>query len=265
MLIINEVYTNDKVREAFGCSLMSGMNKSNKTNTLVLILKHIDNIYDDKQEDDIIFYTGKGQKGNQELTRENKILAESGTNGVSVVLFEVFNKSQYTYRGDVTLIADPFTEIQLDVDNNKRNVFVFPLKLRDAQELPILKEIYDEATENKVKKIHKLSDEDLDKRLKYSQNEKPGYIYTKVKNYQRSTAVIEKVQRRAKGICELCMNPAPFLKKNKTPYLEVHHVIHLAKGGADTVKNAVALCPNCHRKMHSLDLETDRKRLLSIP
>ena len=38
-----------------------------------------------------------------------------------------------------------------------------------------------------------------------------------------------------------------------THYLEVHHIDQLAKGGADTVENAVALCPNCHRKMHSLN------------
>jgi 5-methylcytosine-specific restriction protein A len=35
-----------------------------------------------------------------------------------------------------------------------------------------------------------------------------------------------------------------------TPYLEVHHVKWLALGGSDTVSNAVALCPNCHRLMH---------------
>lgn len=43
-LLINSIYTNEQVREEFGCSLMGGMNKSNRTNTLVLILKHIDNI-----------------------------------------------------------------------------------------------------------------------------------------------------------------------------------------------------------------------------
>ncbi len=37
---------------------------------------------------------------------------------------------------------------------------------------------------------------------------------------------------------------------DKTPYLEVHHRIPLAKKGEDTVANAIALCPNCHRKSH---------------
>jgi 5-methylcytosine-specific restriction protein A len=30
----------------------------------------------------------------------------------------------------------------------------------------------------------------------------------------------------------------------------VHHRIPLAKGGEDSVDNAVAVCPNCHRKGH---------------
>ncbi|WP_068985414.1 HNH endonuclease [Lysinibacillus xylanilyticus] len=31
----------------------------------------------------------------------------------------------------------------------------------------------------------------------------------------------------------------------------------LWKGGEDTIENCVALCPNCHRKMHSLALNED--------
>jgi 5-methylcytosine-specific restriction protein A len=33
-------------------------------------------------------------------------------------------------------------------------------------------------------------------------------------------------------------------------YLEVHHVRPLAGRGSDTTTNAVALCPNCHRRCH---------------
>ncbi|WP_223111555.1 HNH endonuclease [Billgrantia pellis] len=38
----------------------------------------------------------------------------------------------------------------------------------------------------------------------------------------------------------------------------------LAKGGEDTIENTVALCPNCHRKMHALGLEADILRLKKI-
>ena len=56
---------------------------------------------------------------------------------------------------------------------------------------------------------------------------------------------------RSNGICEECKNEAPFMRlKDGTPYLEVHHKIRLAYGGEDTVENAIAVCPNCHRKEH---------------
>jgi 5-methylcytosine-specific restriction protein A len=38
-------------------------------------------------------------------------------------------------------------------------------------------------------------------------------------------------------------------------------VTWLSAGGADTIENTVALCPNCHRKMHVLDAKGDRKKL----
>jgi 5-methylcytosine-specific restriction protein A len=63
-------------------------------------------------------------------------------------------------------------------------------------------------------------------------------------------AVVAWIQKTANGKCELCLLSAPFLTDENRPYLEVHHVVTLASGGADTVDNAVALCPNCHRAMH---------------
>jgi 5-methylcytosine-specific restriction protein A len=56
---------------------------------------------------------------------------------------------------------------------------------------------------------------------------------------------------RANGVCEKCKNPAPFFRaKDDTPFLEIHHKIHLANGGEDTIENAIAVCPNCHREFH---------------
>lgn len=69
--------------------------------------------------------------------------------------------------------------------------------------------------------------------------------------FERNADVVAEVLRRAAGVCEGCRKPAPFLrKKDGTPYLEVHHTVQLVHGGEDTVNNAMALCPNCHRKLH---------------
>jgi 5-methylcytosine-specific restriction enzyme A len=65
----------------------------------------------------------------------------------------------------------------------------------------------------------------------------------------------------ANGICQLCEEEAPFLDNTGVPYLETHHVQWLSRNGPDTLGNTVALCPNCHAKVHVLDLESDKKKL----
>ncbi|SDH48989.1 HNH endonuclease signature motif containing protein [Nitrosomonas sp. Nm132] len=70
-------------------------------------------------------------------------------------------------------------------------------------------------------------------------------------SFTRNPDVVAEVLLRANGYCEHCNNPAPFIRRaDNTPYLEVHHIKMLAEGGEDTVANAVALCPNCHRQAH---------------
>jgi 5-methylcytosine-specific restriction protein A len=69
--------------------------------------------------------------------------------------------------------------------------------------------------------------------------------------FVRNPDVVAEVLLRAFGKCERCKESAPFKrKKDSQPYLEVHHIIQLSQGGEDTVSNALALCPNCHRYLH---------------
>jgi hypothetical protein len=69
--------------------------------------------------------------------------------------------------------------------------------------------------------------------------------------FARNPDVVAEVLYRARGICQACGNQAPFNRRSdQSPYLEVHHKTPLASGGEDTVENAIALCPNCHRKAH---------------
>lgn len=87
-------------------------------------------------------------------------------------------------------------------------------------------------------------------RLK-SAEKKPKVIFVISKAFVRNYDVVAEVLDRANGKCERCKKSAPFNRaKDGTPYLEVHHKIQLAKGGLDSVENAIALCPNCHRQEH---------------
>ncbi|WP_456024714.1 HNH endonuclease [Pseudomonas protegens] len=67
--------------------------------------------------------------------------------------------------------------------------------------------------------------------------------------YTRTSRIKTWTLKNAKGICEGCGQPAPF-EVDGEPYLEVHHVKHLAQQGTDRKSNTVALCPNCHRRCH---------------
>lgn len=80
---------------------------------------------------------------------------------------------------------------------------------------------------------------------------KPKRVSVSASAFLRNPDVVAEVLLRANGVCEGCNQPAPFVRRSDgSPYLEVHHTIQLAEGGDDTVENASALCPNCHRKAH---------------
>lgn len=99
-------------------------------------------------------------------------------------------------------------------------------------------------------KAQKLSQKQRQNQLKKS-NPKPERIITSQVAFKRNPYVIIEVLERANGICEKCFKHAPFKRDNgNTPYLEVHHIIPLSDNGDDTVENAIALCPNCHRHAH---------------
>jgi len=79
----------------------------------------------------------------------------------------------------------------------------------------------------------------------------PESYETTTRVFYRNPDVIVEVLLRANGICEKCKKTAPFYRAaDGTPFLEVHHMKRLADGGEDTVANAVAVCPNCHRELH---------------
>ena len=100
--------------------------------------------------------------------------------------------------------------------------------------------------------------------LKTAKNVIPNESKTKVIStvvYNRSQKVKDDTLLRANGYCELCGNKAPFETKEGKPFLEVHHYIPLSMDGKDELSNTLALCPNCHRRMHyGHDLNKNEKK-----
>ncbi|CAN7654162.1 HNH endonuclease [Rhizobium sp. LjRoot254] len=82
-------------------------------------------------------------------------------------------------------------------------------------------------------------------------NRKPAKSQKTSTAFVRDPNVVAWVLVNAKGICERCEEAAPFNRDDGEPFLEVHHIRPLSEGGPDTTDNALACCPNCHRRLHS--------------
>ena len=97
-----------------------------------------------------------------------------------------------------------------------------------------------------------LTDDDESRKMRLANTPKvPEKFQTISYDYRRNPDVAAAVLKRANGKCELCQLHAPFLKaSDSSPYLEVHHWVLLSEDGEDTVDNAGALCPNCHKQAH---------------
>jgi 5-methylcytosine-specific restriction protein A len=253
-----DTLTNTELRNLFRCGLQGGMRRSKNTNSLILISDPTKMVYKDRWVDNIFFYTGMGLKGDQTLDfQQNKTLLNSRTNGVSLFLFEVFEKGKYSYSGEVELARNPITELQPDIDKNVRKVFVFPLKLKELREpIPIKHELLENIEEEVKKKVRKLSLEELELKAQFSRKD-IGKREVIINQLERDPIIAELAKRKAKGKCQLCEQLAPFKNTNGEPYLEAHHIEWLSKGGKNAIDNTVALCPNCHAKMHVLNLGQD--------
>ncbi len=260
-----QIISNSEISNIFKCSPQGGMRKSNTLNILVLISDPKKPLYQDEWRGNILHYTGMGQKGDQDINSgQNKTLRDSNKNGVDVFLFEKLDKDEYLFHGQVKLAADPYQDEQPDIEGKMRKVWIFPLQLLNLKEpAPLPEEIWQAQLETSRKEAAVLSDEELERRARKSQGISSERTVT-TRQRSRDQYVAEYVKRRAAGKCDLCGKDAPFRDTSGKPYLEVHHIEWLSKGGMDTIENAVALCPNCHRKMHVLNLVKDKEKLSAL-
>ena len=246
---------NNKLVSIFKCSPQGGMRRSHKTDTLVLVSNKTKPFYVDEWKDDIIHYTGMGQTGDQSLDfMQNRTLKESKINGIDVHYFEVYNNKEYTYIGRVKLVNEPYNTTQRDYEGNERRVWIFPLKVIDGNSKRIDIETH---LENQLLRENLLRKKSTSELLESIKNKLPGKREVTSYEFERDPAIVVLAKRRAQGFCQLCGEQAPFASVDGVPYLEIHHIKWLSEGGVDSLDNTVALCPNCHRKMHILNLEED--------
>ena len=170
---IGNKYYNAEICDAFKCSLMSGMNRSHTTNTLVLTAKHNKPLYDDQWDGNTFNYTGMGKSGDQSVEyKQNKTLNESNVNGVRVYLFESYVDGEYIFSGEVKLSGIPFYADEPGEDGNIRKALKFPLTRVLEEEI-----IYDisdiEKNEKiKVKEVRKHTFDEIKEKAKKIENKK---------------------------------------------------------------------------------------------
>ncbi|WP_249262133.1 HNH endonuclease [Leptospira interrogans] len=186
------------------------------------------------------FYSRKGNYSTKSGDfKYNKAIIENKNLPIALFIKEFPNK--YKYEG-----IFKYADHRQEGDGKKYFILKKDKTLAGAVSL----ETYQTALMEKV--VSSLSD-DLGRRrrLKDRVTGLPEKIQVLSFQYKRDPDVIADVLIRANGICENCKKPAPFLrKKDKSAYLEVHHIIQLSMGGEDTINNAIAVCPNCHRRLH---------------
>ena len=262
-VVPGDVLSNTDLQNEFGVSSQGGMRRSRKNNCLVLISNETKSLYHDRWEDDILHYTGEGLSGNQRLIRQNRTLADSPQSDISVHLFEVFEQKKYVYAGEAELAGEPYLESQVDQEGVDRQVIMFPLRLKPGGQKPRPSPTNLRSIETTRERA--LEQKSLDELKTRAGNAKTNPEKRTVTGTQiiRDAAIVAYVKKAAQGLCDLCGLPAPFENKKGQPYLECHHVIRLADGGSDAIENAVALCANCHRRMHILDLKSDRRKLFA--
>ncbi len=176
-----------------------------------------------------------------------------------------------------TVVKDSVAEYLHQCDEMQRQVDRFLRDIPDTCLFPfpiVVNEIYSEkktyptalddthSDEEKEKHAQGLSIEELKQIAQGQSTKSPKQVTSTVVQTVRDPYIAEYAKKRAKGICQLCGNKAPFNRANGEPYLESHHIIWLSKGGADSVENTVALCPNCHKKMHIVNDDSDVQKLV---
>ncbi len=84
-----------------------------------------------------------------------------------------------------------------------------------------------------------------------------------INDFIRDPYIVAAALARALDQCEMpnCSSEL-FQRDNERSYLEVHHVIPLGEGGDDSLINAAALCPSCHRELHFGKLRLKKRAVL---
>ena len=216
--------------------------------------------YEDRFRDDGVFlYTGEGQNGDMKFERGNLAIRDSDRLGKQLFLFEQTKKGYVRFVGLARYLGHHLEE-RPDSTGSMRQAIVFELEV-GVNLVAATEALPDVPFE--LPKANTLAELRAALSLVTPSNLTPKQRVTVV--HYRAAAVKKYVLTRANGRCEGCGSDAPFKNRKKQPYLEPHHTTRRADGGPDTPEHVIALCPNCHRRVHSgIDGESYNESLITL-
>ena len=198
--------------------------------------------YDDEfTEDGEFLYTGEGRDGNMTMDGGNKAIRDHKEDGKEIHVFEIEEGAwQVTYVGQYQYSSHHRTTLP-DRNGNMRDAIRFELVPIGGLEI-----------DTGIQNLGEASLDELREQAEASVSGKSTSTteLTSRTTYSRSRVVKEYALRVADGVCQGCDENAPFKNTDGEPFLEVHHLKRRSDGGADHPDNVIALCPNCHRRVH---------------
>lgn len=238
------------IHEKFGGNRQSGIAASSLVPAIFLFTGESGLKFgyrDSPDASDYCDYTGEGQVGDMSFTAGNRAVLDHVKDGKALHLFKSLGKGKLcTYQGEFSLAGFSWDQ-GLDRLGNLRRIIVFhltrvpaALELKQSSEsLPPI-----QATPLTLESARRLAIE-----ASVAPEGVDGVLAIR-SVYQRSERVRRYALMRAKGVCEACLEPAPFSRPDGDPYLEVHHTQRVSDGGIDHPRNVAAVCPTCHRRIH---------------
>ena len=250
-LVMGTTYFRKDLREQFGGQLQKGIWTPKEFPVVFIFSGESGEAYgykDGWSDDGVFKYTGEGQSGDMTFTSGNAAIRDHRDNGKDLLLFEDLGKGKGVRYAGLFECATWEDVDGFDKDENPRKIIVFSLIPVNTSASDYSENVLTQSPQARPFPIEEL------RQAAYaaSKTEKTSAKTSTRKSwYERSEKVRDYVLARSNGVCEACDQEAPFTKKDGSPYLEPHHTKRLSDEGPDHPAWVGAICPNCHRRIHS--------------
>jgi 5-methylcytosine-specific restriction protein A len=250
MFEVGRIYKRkEEIHGVYGGQGQGGISTPSKHAIVIIFTSDAGESYgyqDQFRPDGTFWYTGEGQVGDMEMLRGNAAVRDHQKAGKQLHLFEYIKKAHVRYIGQAQCVGYHI-EQRPDRECNTRNAIIFHIALLPDPTSAVNKPRDHYAGASKPSRNLSLSELRALALQAAKESASKEQVAKNISVRSESTRLY--ALKRSKGICEGCTAPAPFQGK-EGPFLEVHHLHRLSDGGPDHPATVIALCPNCHRRVH---------------